>query len=610
MKKAIDIDRFSGIYSGGIKSGSLFDSDNVTVLPGGGVKALLKAKEIDVGSSDSLAGVYSYYTYTDSNYEIKTTAEWVYENICPKSILAYDKGFTAASRILVANVGMPGKTENGYRNIVAAYCDGDRLLVIYDAVYNIIDQRRSDEFSAEESGYIITFDAGEIDAGAGTTVYTLTQLWLDVIEDGDISSFLLDAELEKRETLGSKYDLGRMVAKKDKVFHYTSTEYAPDIDATYTIYPDKVYTDIYPKLATEYPVAIPSSTRDRHIVRYTNSEDDGSVYGSSGEKLIFMPDMRLLSEKDGGWTLEARSETIPQMEKALYHLERLFGYYGDTLYISVKGNCTNYTPSDGNLPQTGAFSVTTADTGGFTDIVSFDGKVIAFTEKSMMIIEGDTLPFSVTYERAYGCRSHRALTVCGGYMYFASYGGVYRYNGSSVECVSQTLPYGFDYEEAKLTNYGGLVLAYFSNDDALYIFNPQSKHWTKQKEANTGAFFPDGGGKYIFYHAGEKKLYELFSEKGEFSFAISLGAGERKKICAVTVCAEAGFEDSLTLTDRDGNELMCIDDAYEERVTRHCALRNKYIDTENIYFRGSGDVTLLSLRVEYLPVANRLIRLK
>ncbi|MBR5538433.1 MAG: hypothetical protein IKU61_00890 [Clostridia bacterium] len=610
MKKAIDIDRFSGIYSGGIKSGSLFDSDNVTVLAGGGVKALLKSKGIDVGGSASLAGVYSYYTYTDSDYEIKTTAEWVYENICPKSVLAYDKGFTAASRILVADVGMPGKTENGYRNIIAAYCDGDRLLVIYDAVYNVIDQRRSDEFSAEGNGYIVTFDSGEIDAGAGTTVCTLTQLWLDVIEGGEISSFLLDAELEVRETLGSKYDFGRMVAKKNKVFHYTSTEYAPDIDASYTIYPDKVYTDVYPRLATDYPVAVPYSARDRHVVRYTNSEDDSSVYGSSGEKLIFMPDMRLLSEKDGVWKLEAKSETIPQMEKALCHFERLFGYCGDTLYVSAKGNCTDYTLADGNVPQTGAFSLTTADAGGFTDIVSFDGKVIAFTEKSMMIIEGDALPFSITYERAYGCISHRALTVCGGYMYFASYGGVYRYNGSSVECISHTLPYGFEYEAAMLTNYCGLVLAYFSEDDALYVFNPQSKQWTKQKETNTGVFFPDGGGKYVFYRNNGNKLYEFFSEKGDFSFAVSLGAGERKRICSVAVCAEAGFDGSLTLADAGGNALMRIDDAYEERVTRRCILHNKYIDAENIYFYGSGEVTLLSLRVEYMPVGNRLVRLK
>lgn len=613
MKKSIDIENFFGICNGSIKKGCLTDSDNVTILPAGGIKSLLAAKEIDVGESPSLAGVYSYYNYVDSDYEIQTTAAWVYENVCPASVLDYADGLEAASRILIADVGMPGKTKDGYRNILASYSDGEKLYVLYDAVYNIVDQRRSDEFSAMGTGYIITFDGKTSSSyGTRTTVCTLTQVWLDVIENDTVSSFLADAVLESHGNLGSAYAKSRLAAKKNKIFKYTSTEYAPDLDVTYTIYPDKVYTDIYPVLATDYPAVSAFTSRERHIVRYSNLDGDGSVYGSAGEKLLFLPDMRLLSS-EGTWALEAKSETIPLMEDAVQHFDRLFGYYGNTLYASVSGDCTDYTMAVDNLPATGGFSTVTSDEGGFTAITSFDGKVIAFTEKSMLTVSGRELPFSLSFEGAYGCRRRQALTVCGGYLYFASRGGIYRYNGSRVECISGVLPYGFEYEEARLTNYGGMVAVQLLEHDGLYIYNPESGSWTRQKEISVGATVPDGGGQYLFYSNEANKLYRLFSDKGDFSFAVSHGGGERKRICSVTLCADIGDDGSIFLTDEHGNTLMTVDGIYGfygERVTRSCIMRNKYCDTGSIYFRGSGDVTLLYLRIEYMSLSNRLKSIK
>lgn len=614
MKKAIDIERFFGLDSGNAKAGRLFDSDGVTVLSGGGLKSLLAAREIDVGESPSLEGVYSYYSYVDSDYEIKTTADWVYKNICPSSVLNYGKGLTAASRILVADVGKAGKTNGGYRNVLAAYSAGEKLYVLYDAVYNIIDQRRSDEYSVLGTGYMITFDGktSSVDE-TRTTVCTLTQVWLDVIDKDKVSSFLVDAVLVSHGNLGSTYAKSRLVAKKDKIFKYTSTEYAPDLGTSYTLYPDKVYTEIYPVLATDYPTVSAFSDRERHFVRYFNRDGDGSLYGSAGEKLILLPEMRLLTNSGGEWALEAASDTIPMMEGAVQHSDRLFGYYGGTLYASVSGNCADYTMAVGNLPATDGFSTVTSDEGGYTAIVSFDEKVVAFTEQSMMTVSGSGLPFSLSYEGKYGCKSSQALTVCGGYLYFASHGGIYRYSGSRVECISGVLPHGFLYEEARLTSYRGMVAVHLMEHDGLYIYNPESDSWTRQKKDGIDTFFSDGSGQYAFYSNNGSKLYRLFSDKSDFSFAVSVGGGERKRICTVTFCADIGDDGSIFLTDEEGNILIEVDGIYGDygkRVTRSCPLRNKYCDTDNIYFRGSGDVTLLSLRIEYLPITNRLRHIK
>ncbi len=608
-ERAINTDRFYGMDSGSIKRGSLLDCSGVTVLSGGALKSLLAADKIEIADSKPLAGVYTYSKYYDPEYETHTTAKWVYENVCPESVLAYPAMYTVASRILIADVGMAGKSGGGYRNILAAYNDGCRILVLYEAVFNMIDQRRIDEVSAKGSGYVVEFDSsGTEEPEACAKIYTLRQTWLDVIENGKIESSLVDASLELHKTLHESYGKSLLLSLDGDNYKYVSTDYAPFIGASYTILEDRVYKEIYPSLAESYPAGSYIG-REKHIVRYSNRENGGAPFGDSGEKLLLLPDMRLIVCDGGVWSLSGKSDSMPTLGRAVQHFERLFGIYGDRLYVSCAGDCTDFSEGVDNLPPTAGWQTVTSD-GDFTAIASFDGRVAVFTERNMMTVRGTDLPFSLTLEGAYGCRRQSSLAVLDGGLYFASQNGIMRYNGSSIECIDG-LPCGVDYADALLTESDGMLVIKLAEYEEPYVYNPISRSITQISLAAFDATLPDGDGGCIFTSSGGAFFpQKLFEKDGDFSFSLSLGANERMRICEVGITARVGHTSRLALVGEDGNALLTLEDTEGDTVTRSVRLFGRYADLCRLRFTGKGDVTLYCVRATYRPKNNRTRHIK
>ena len=607
-EKTLEIFGFSGLYDSMRKNGILESCDNVHILPGGAVASLLAEKKINVtaNATASLAGVYTYYRYYDPNYEKYTTAEWVYANVCPSDVLDYAKGMTAASRLLIADVGKPAKTENGYRNVVAAFADDKKTYVLYDAIYNLIDQRRVDEFEAIGDGYTVLFDSRtDEDEGMWANVCTLTQVFLDVIdEDGNVSTTLLTANLEVQKTLSYTYGLSLLISTDKKTFHYVTPDYQPSIGESYTVYYDKVYTDIYPTIATAYAAPQNLPIHAERMVRYRNRTNGTAPYGSSGEKLLLLPDMRLLVGSGSTWSLQDRSDTMPSMSAAVQHFERLFGISGNRVYASVAGDCSDYTEAVDNLPSDGGWQAVTSDAGGFTAIASFDGKVIIFTESNMMTVRGVELPFSLSAVGAFGCQNQESLAVYGDWLYFISESGVLRYNGSRVESIGDALPRGLRYADATLAVIDGLVVVHLDDFYGLYGFDPASETWSccggeKQVSRLVGA----GSHTVLLYENGAAVPYHLFSEEGEFSFSVEMNGG-RRRIRSISVTARLAPTAVLRLADASGRELLCMDQIYDKTVTRTCLVRGMYQDDGALHFSGSGEATLYGVRVTYAPMAN------
>ena len=608
-EKALEIFGFSGLHDSMRKSGMLLESDNVHILSGGAVASMLAEQKIDITKSGpaSIAGVYTYYSYYDPDYETPTTAEWVYANVCPSDVLNYAKGMTAASRLLIADVGKSAKTENGYRNVICAFADGETTYVLYDAIYNLIDQRRVDEFEAVGSGYVVQFDSRtNTDDGTFAKVCTLTQVFLDVIDaDGSVDTTMLAANLEVQKTLATAYGHGTLVSADKTNFHYVCDDWQPSLGASYYSYTDKVYTDIYPTLATAYsaPENLPFCAGG--MVRYQNRENGTAPYGDTGEKLLLLPEMRLLRCTDGTWSVEEASETIPTMDAAVQHFERLFGIDGDYLYASVAGDCTDYTEAVDNLPVSGGWQAVTSDAGGFTAIASFDGKVIVFTAYSMMTVRGTDLPFTLSFEGAYGCQNQESLAVCGGWLYFISARGIFRYNGSRVESISDALPQGIRYADARLTTASGLVVLYFDEFDGLYFYDPASECWSRRDGDAVDIWFVGGeSGRVLYKKNGGWMPYDLFGETGNFSFSLALPYSGRRRLRSISVTARLAPGACLRLTDTSGRELFCMDALYDETVTRTFLLRGMYTDGAALHFSGSGDVLLYGVRITYAPMAN------
>ncbi len=607
-KKVLDISTFSGEHRGVLSDGQLVDSDGVTVLSGGALCSLLKARKLDIMHNVTLLseGAYSLCTEHDCDYETYVTPEWVYQNICPKDILAYETWQLPGSRILVKSTGEEGKSENGYRRVLGAFDDGDKIFVFYEACYIIVDERRSATHTKLDKGYVMYFNAGlSGDLNGSVTVYSLSQLLLDVIDaDGLISTSLVDARIVQRKKITeSKYKKSTLASTDGVTYRYLSSDYLPSLGGSYTVNYDRVYTEIYPTLAEDYASVYFGYLGPKRAVRYSNMTDGEEPFGTIGEKLMLLPDMHLLSQSDGMWALSDEKADTPTLYAAVQYFDRLFGIGGDTVYASHAGACTNFSES---LDETvlGSWRMVTADEGGFTAITSFGGKVVVFTAASMMTVRGSEKPFNLSFVGEHGCVSQDALTTLDGLLYFVSREGVMCYNGSSVKKISAPLPRSADYTMATLTAADGiLVLSVL--DGGFWIYEPQSGQWSRIKADVSDALFV--GETAILRSSGGSVPYRFFDEFGDFSFAISLVNGGRRRIKSISVTAQVGIDSELALLDENGDVQMCIYDTDDEIVTRTFLPCAFYLDHGKIRFEGMGDCTLYALRIEYasLPFSSK-----
>ena len=605
-KKALEITKFYGLDRGKIADGILLDAKNVTVLSSGALCSVLREREVDVTSCarPSIEGVYTFCEDNDPEYETLSSAEWVYENVCPESVMAYEKWQTYESRVMIKDIGMPPKTESGYRDVLSAFSDGKRTFVFYTARYNMLDQRRYGEYEAVGNGLIWTFITETSGDYAGSVkVYLLSQLFLDVIdESGNVTTTLVDAMLDLKKTITATKYLHSTLISEDKVtFKYASADYLPSLGGSYKMYFDYVYADYYLVLG-DYNYKASAEFSEKSMVRYCNLLSGTDAFSSAGDKMLILPEMRLLTYSGGAWSLsEDASDTMPTMSAAVQQFDRLYGIYGSTLYASVKGDCTDFTLAEENEPASGGWKTVTTDVGGFTAIAALDGKVAVFTSKSMLTVRGTELPFTLSYVADCGCFSMDALTVCDGALYFISDKGVMRYSGSSLSRISDPLPRGTDYSMASLTVADGVLVMALGDVGELWFYEPSSKQWSRLSLCGDSLAF---AGESVIVSGEGTKVYQLFDEFGEFSFKLGLKNGGRRRVKSVTLTADVGVGSELCLCDKNGGTLMSVYCPEHSPVSRTYHPRGIYIDHGELSFSGCGDVTLYEVRIEYAGVKN------
>ena len=597
--KTVEIEKFLGLEECPNEAGRLIECDNVSVLRSGALKSLLREERIDVGTTPDIAGIYTYSSYYDKQYETYISPNWVYENVCPQSTLNYTDGLENTSRMFVIENGYKGKTEEGYSNVLASFVEDGTIYVLYDAALTIIDQRRSCETTGALNGIIVQFRGSNKDEGESTTVYNVKQLWIDIIKDGEVTSALVSANLKKRATVTSNVcGKSTMFCEfGEDTYRYLSPDYCPSIEGSYSLAYDKVYLETYPSASTYTPAA--AEERNCRLVRYRNRAESADAFS---EKFVLLPDMQIIK---GGDTWTADVSSMPSLDGAVQHFERLFGFKGERLYASVKGDCTDFTEGVDNLPISSGWQTVTSDKSGFTSIASFDGKVVAFTDKSMMTVKGTDLPFSLSYIGAYGCKSPEAITVCGGYLYFATHGGIMRYNGSRVESISEGLSKNLEFADAKLNIAKGILIAEFPSFKGFYLFNPESECWTYQTGDYISSIMPTGdGGVIARKYNGGYKLYNIFSSESDFAFSFYVGGGRRERIRTITVTASVK-NGHLSLLSEDGVELFRLTDTGGRVATQGFMPKNMYVDREELRFSGSGNVSVYSVFIEYKEVRRK-----
>lgn len=593
LHKTTEISRFFGENYGSLKNGQLLESNNVCVLSGGAVSSMLASRKIDLPASEDIEGVYTFYDKHDE-YEIRTSADWVYENICPESVMQYEKWQLAASRVLVKDIGKGAKTSDGYRKVVGAFADDQNTYVFYEGMYNIIDERRLDEFSKLGNGYICKFFSGKDGEYVGcVNVYTLVQIFLDVIDSfGGITTTLVSAKLILRDEItNSKYQKSTLISTDSEVYKYVTPDYIPSIGASYTVSYDRVYTELYPTL-DGYGEIDYVHLGEKRAVRYCNKVIGDTEFAGSGDKLMLLPDMRLIESNGEKYALSSDvCDTMPTLYAAVQYFDRLFGINENTLYVSKSGECTTFNEEDGG------WRMITADNDGFSAITVFDGRVFVFTKERMISIKGTALPFEFVDHAGVGCVSQDAIAVFGGALYFVSPFGVMKYNGSTLKNISDILPKGIDYSVAKLASLNGSIVLYLGDSGNVWIYEPQSDSWSRR---NTDAEAMHLVGEHILqYESGVYSLYKAFDSYGKSSFKIALENDGRRRVKNIMVTAKVGVDASVTLKTLHGDMKIygC------NGITTRCFFpRGLYFDNGEICFEGEGEYVLYGVRIEYYPL--------
>lgn len=594
-KKTVDISRFLGISDASFCDGGLRHAKNITVTSEGALVSLLAEKKLDTSAATSLSdGVYTLCEDFDSEYETAVSADWIYKNVFPERVRSYGEG--DCSRVLIKGIGMPPKTEKGYRCVKGSFLDGDRLFIFYEARYNLIDNPREGIFEAVGSALSWRFfSSEEKDTKSDVKIYTLTQLWLDVIEGDRVESSLVDARLDLIRRLNqNKYKWSRLISEDKVNYKYTTPEYVPPVGESYTAYYDRVYTELYQTLGEESSYL--EASEERCVIKYNNLTDGGNAFSQSGEKLLVFPEKRLLFYSGGRWQMSSESaDAMEKLSGCVQLYDRLYGIRGDKLFVSRKGDCTDFN-TDVEPDEGAPWRMVASNGGDFTAICAFSGRVAVFTKNSMLSVRGSELPFTLSHEADLGCRSQNALATLFGKLYFVSESGIFCTGGGAPVCISGALPTETDYSMVMLSAANGLLVAALGSFDELWIYNPASSAWSK---LSLGGCVKSLSRDFVIAEAdGGTEVYKLFAKDGAFEFSVGIENRGAHRLKGVWLTASVSQNGEVCLIRDSGEELLSIYAPQKSPSTKHCSIRMHYFDHAELRFCGYGAVTVYKIRCE------------
>lgn len=140
---------------------------------------------------------------------------------------------------------------------------------------------------------------------------------------------------------------------------------------------------------------------------------------------------------------DGQGDTLPRdvtyFEHMCYHKNRMFGSLGNMLYISDLQNPMNWIKAY----STGEMRIPNCNQ--ITGLVSFDDKLIVFSEKNMYLLYGNTpdsretdILFSgVSLDNDIGCYDQNTVKVHNSLLYWLYGRGVYEYDGATIKNIAK-----------------------------------------------------------------------------------------------------------------------------------------------------------------------------
>jgi hypothetical protein len=207
-----------------------------------------------------------------------------------------------------------------------------------------------------------------------------------------------------------------------------------------------------------------------------------------------------------GTTVTEMTEA-PYSNKFTVHDNRVWAAFGKRIYFSALNK-----PLDWTTPLDAGSLVIAAAKGNITGIISYDGKVIAFTEENMYIVFGSNY-FEYTLDQVeggVGCKANNSLAPIKGVLTWTWHDGIYKYEQGSVSKMSGKLDAYHEY----LNDYNSMFTFATEHQNKLYISMPyvdddgysNKNNITFLFDPDYNAFYPDSDG-YKFMLSVGNKLY-------------------------------------------------------------------------------------------------------
>ena len=196
---------------------------------------------------------------------------------------------------------------------------------------------------------------------------------------------------------------------------------------------------------------------------------------------------------------------LPYLSHACLYLSRLFGVGGMVAYASDH-NCVTkwYYDTANNVSASHAWYTTSqaggASGGDFTAIVPFAGQLLAFKEKSCLLISGNKNPFRIAELLSVGTTDGKTVAQAGECLFFADRREVYCFDGEDVRGIGAPLGVQ-DFSGAIGAGADGLYYLYVPSVDRIFLYAPSTGAWSELSpftEHPIAAMASTGNGHCLF----------------------------------------------------------------------------------------------------------------
>ena len=190
-------------------------------------------------------------------------------------------------------------------------------------------------------------------------------------------------------------------------------------------------------------------------------------------------------------------------EHMCYHKNRMIASKGNMLYFSALQNPMDWTSAENSREDR------VENCNQITGLVSFDDKLIVFSEENMHLYYGSNVMAGqsnsytcVSLDNNIGCYDQSTIKVHNSYLYWLYGRSIYEYDGSSVRTIDRPSGNnaitggirkyidGITLNEAKNVSVAGSedkVYFWFPDYDFLLVFDQRLRKWTKELQASNVA---------------------------------------------------------------------------------------------------------------------------